>query len=182
MSIGCRRGSRRSAVKRLHVNQHVLRANKATGRRDQPLTVKYRGQNLRASSVRIQGPSTLVYRPDDPLDCGATVWIETESTLRIDDPENAVRYGPQVNLSVTLVEHGLQADFSDDMDGSSFICRDFSGNHKIDVLRLRLLEHLQKAIHEFVKNPDGKSSSGDESPVRGGRRQRARTGRAARRT
>lgn len=73
---------RGGTIKRLHVNQHVIKAN-AKGGDDPPLTVKTTGRNYKAREVRIDGPSTLVYRPDKPLDCGARVWIETTAPLEV---------------------------------------------------------------------------------------------------
>ena len=50
-------------LKRIHVNQHVIRRNKKTG--------------------DILGASRVVYSPDKPLSCGATVWIETDADIGI---------------------------------------------------------------------------------------------------
>ena len=67
----------------IHVNRHVIAANKKRGRVDPPLTVKnYRETNY-GHNVHIDGPSVLVYRPEKPLSCGATVWVETEAGVRI---------------------------------------------------------------------------------------------------
>ena len=64
---------------RIHVNQHIIRANKKNGHNDPPLTVKTYKTNRRAHSVSINGPSSVVYRPEKPLSCGARVWIECKS-------------------------------------------------------------------------------------------------------
>lgn len=49
------------------------------------LSVKtYKGNNV-GHVVEIDGPSTLVYRPKDPLSCGARVWIETDALVRLFD-------------------------------------------------------------------------------------------------
>jgi len=66
---------------RIHVNQHVVRANNKTGATDPPLTIKQGRKNTPAHEVEIHGPSTVVYRPDKPLSCGARVWVETESEI-----------------------------------------------------------------------------------------------------
>lgn len=67
---------------RIHVNQHVIKANRQNGTNDPVLTVKtYRG-NVYAHEVQIDGPSKVVYSPDKPLDCGARVWIETDARVR----------------------------------------------------------------------------------------------------
>ena len=68
---------------KIHVNQHVIKANGKTGARDPVLTVKTYKTNAYASEVFVDGPCVVVYRPDNPLPCGAKVWIETESGVRI---------------------------------------------------------------------------------------------------
>jgi hypothetical protein len=50
-------------LKRIHVNQHHIRANAQDG------------------GVTINGPSRVVYRPDTPLSCGARLWVETEADV-----------------------------------------------------------------------------------------------------
>lgn len=75
--------SRRPCRTIIHVNQHVIKQNRATGAQDPPLTIKTYKQTRRASACRIQGPSIVVYRPNHPLACGARVWIETTSPVRI---------------------------------------------------------------------------------------------------
>lgn len=66
----------------IHVNQHVIRANAKSGRRDPVLTIKTYKGNTYAHEVAIEGPSRMVYSPDRPLSCGARVWLETESQVR----------------------------------------------------------------------------------------------------
>jgi hypothetical protein len=73
-------------ITRIHVNQHVIRANAKTGATDPVLTVKSGGGNTYASSVTVLGPSRVVYSPCKPLSCGARVWIETTSQVEIDAP------------------------------------------------------------------------------------------------
>jgi hypothetical protein len=67
----------------IHVNQHVIKNNRKTGRQDPVLTVKTYKSNTYGSSVTIHGPSRVVYSPDKPLSCGAHVWIETESQVDV---------------------------------------------------------------------------------------------------
>ena len=68
---------------RVHVNQHVIRANIKNNANDPVLTVKSGKTNTYAHNVKIEGPSTVVYSPDKPLSCGAKVWIETRSNVEI---------------------------------------------------------------------------------------------------
>ena len=70
--------------KRIHVNQHVIRANAKKGESNPPLTVKTSKANHKCTSVEVQGPSTVVYSPEKPLSCGAKVWVETNSPVLVD--------------------------------------------------------------------------------------------------
>lgn len=69
----------------IHVNQLVVRKNKKTGSRDPVLTVKTGRKNTYASEVEITGKVRVVYRPDKPLSCGATAWLETYGVVEILD-------------------------------------------------------------------------------------------------
>lgn len=69
-------------VTRIHVNQHVIKANKKDGKSDPVLTAKTSKGNTYAKHLRILGSrgeivAEVIYSPDKPLDCGAHVWIET---------------------------------------------------------------------------------------------------------
>jgi hypothetical protein len=67
----------------IHVNQNKIKQNKRSGLREPVLTIKTYKTNDYASEVLIQGPCKIIYSPDKPLPCGATVWIETESEVVI---------------------------------------------------------------------------------------------------
>lgn len=66
------------SITRVHVNQHVIRANAKSGENNPVFTIKSKGKNTYAHRVRVVGEMELVYSPDNPLSCGAKVWIETE--------------------------------------------------------------------------------------------------------
>ena len=70
-------------MKRIHINQHIIRRNHKTGEREPVITVKEGKSNEYAHAVEINGPSKLVYSPDKPLSCGARVWIETDSEVNL---------------------------------------------------------------------------------------------------
>jgi hypothetical protein len=74
-------------VSRIHINQHIIRKNKKEGTRDPVITIKQSRGNSYAHEVEVTGPCRVVYRPDNPLPCGAQVWIETESDIHITDPD-----------------------------------------------------------------------------------------------
>ena len=81
---------------RIHVNQHVIRSNHKTGEREPVLTAKTYKANHYGHEVIIFGQDGLeaarvLYRPDQPLSCGARVWIETENkTMTIRRYENGI--------------------------------------------------------------------------------------------
>ena len=74
----------RSRLKRIHVNQHVIRRNAKEGADEPPIRVKVGRENIPAHRVLIDGGSELVYRPDKPLSCGARLWIETRAPLVVE--------------------------------------------------------------------------------------------------
>ena len=61
---------------KIHINRHKIRSNAKNGEREPVITVKTYKSNEYAMSVKINGPSVVVYSPDKPLSCGAKVWIE----------------------------------------------------------------------------------------------------------
>lgn len=67
---------------RIHVNRNHIRAN-AKGASMPVLTVKTYRSNIKCDRCIIHGPSEVVYRPDDPLPCGAKCWIETNAEVEI---------------------------------------------------------------------------------------------------
>lgn len=69
--------------KRIHINQHVIRANAKNGTNDPAITVKTYKDSTYAHRVEINGPSSVVYSPDKPLNCGARVWVETDDTVMV---------------------------------------------------------------------------------------------------
>jgi hypothetical protein len=73
--------------KYIHINQHKIRANKKNGTNDPVITVKEGRKNTYGHSVRINGPSKVIYGGNGKpvLSCGARVVIVTESEVEIDD-------------------------------------------------------------------------------------------------
>jgi hypothetical protein len=73
--------------KRIHVNQHIIRANKKDGTNKPVITVKTYKSNDYGHSVDFKQGS-VIYSPDKPLSCGATVWIETSDPVTIHNEED----------------------------------------------------------------------------------------------
>jgi len=67
----------------VHVNQHVIKANRKNGVKNPVLTIKTYKDNVYAHEVEVLGPSKIIYSPDKPLSCGAHVWIETQADVLI---------------------------------------------------------------------------------------------------
>jgi hypothetical protein len=68
----------------IHVNQHKIKANK--GQKGEPvLTVKDYKNNRKTDTAKIfyEGIeiARVVYRPENPLPCGAKCWIETQNEV-----------------------------------------------------------------------------------------------------
>jgi hypothetical protein len=72
-------------LKRIHVNQHVIRANRRAARLAPPLSVKTYKANAYAFEIEVHGPCRIVYSPEQPLPCGARVWIETAGHVTLHD-------------------------------------------------------------------------------------------------
>jgi hypothetical protein len=79
-------------LKRIHVNQHNIRANKKNNNTELPVfTVKTYKENLIANAVSIDGPSVMVYRPGDPLSCGAHCWLETRAPVQVHNNDGSTK-------------------------------------------------------------------------------------------
>ena len=67
----------------IHVNQHVIRANKKHGTNNP--VIKQGSKNTYCHEVDIKGPSKIIYGGNDKplLNCGARVVIETEADVEI---------------------------------------------------------------------------------------------------
>ena len=75
-------------IARIHVNQHVIKANAKNGENNPIFTIKQGGKNTYAFNVKVKGEMELVYSPDKPLSCGAKVWIETRGDIQLDNLAN----------------------------------------------------------------------------------------------
>lgn len=72
----------------IHINQHNTKHNRKNPDKKPVITVKTYKSNNYANGVDIFDDSgnvvaTLVYRPEKPLSCGATVWLETKNKIAL---------------------------------------------------------------------------------------------------
>lgn len=65
----------------IHVNQHVIKHNLKYGVELPPCRVQEGSKSRYCREVQINGPSRMVYHPNDPLSCGARLWIETDAPV-----------------------------------------------------------------------------------------------------
>lgn len=85
----------------IHVNQHVIRSNKKTGSKEPVITVKSHNSNEYGHVVVIydkegKEAARVIYRPEKPLSCGATVWLEVHGD----------------NASVEVINHNCVEELS----------------------------------------------------------------------
>lgn len=79
-----------SRIKRIHVNQHRIRRNIREEERQPVIAVKCGKQNIYGFDAFIEGDSVVRYRPDNPLNCGARLWIETHAMVVVDTGDEMV--------------------------------------------------------------------------------------------
>ena len=72
---------KRQRTKRIHINQHRIKANRKDSTTLPVITAKTYKENAYGHEVKINGPCTIIYRPNAPLSCGAHVWIETQEEV-----------------------------------------------------------------------------------------------------
>ncbi len=68
-------------IKRIHINQHKIRSNKKNNTDEPVITVKTSKNNYYVDEVEVKGSCKVVYKPHNPLSCGAKVWIETKDEV-----------------------------------------------------------------------------------------------------
>lgn len=78
--------------KRIHINQHKIRANAKNGTEEPVITCKTSKANVYGKMVEIyhedQVVATVKYEPNKPLSCGAKVWVETDAHVVVWQEEN----------------------------------------------------------------------------------------------
>lgn len=67
----------------IHVDQATIRRNRKLCTNDPPVIVRTYKGSKRVREVQILGPAIVKHSPHKPLSCGARVWIETESEVKV---------------------------------------------------------------------------------------------------
>ncbi|WP_287522356.1 DNA-binding protein [Okeania sp. SIO2C2] len=83
---------KRSGKNTVHFNRNHIDRNKSKQNNDLTiLSVKEGSSNLATGhEAEIHGPCRIVYRPEKPHSCGATVWIETLAAVTMVDYQEGV--------------------------------------------------------------------------------------------
>ena len=72
---------RAGPLKRIHVNKYIIASNAKTGANDPAITIQTSDGPLNCKVVAWSGMSIMKHDQENPLSCGAKVWIETKSAL-----------------------------------------------------------------------------------------------------
>jgi hypothetical protein len=70
-------------IKRIHVDRHVLARNKKHNENERAITVQTSKGPLKGHRVIIYGTSDVIQNEEQPLSCGARVWVETKSEVEV---------------------------------------------------------------------------------------------------
>ncbi|MEO0688070.1 MAG: hypothetical protein AAFY76_24180, partial [Cyanobacteria bacterium J06649_11] len=65
------------------VNQHVIRSNKKNEENEPVVRVQQGSRTGYCHEVEITGKCRIIYSPNNPLGCGARVWIEVEPDVAV---------------------------------------------------------------------------------------------------
>lgn len=139
----------------IHVNGGQIRTNRKTGAINPVFTVKHGKENIKTNSVVIEGPSELIYSPDNPLHCGARAWIETLAPVKCNPSKldsQLAHQKPDVSVNMVFVEYGYQVDIKIDGKSVHSECRDFGGSYKIKKLQQEFVAKILDLVEEFRKN------------------------------
>lgn len=77
----------------IHVNQHLIKSNLKNNTNHPTITVKQNSSTIYAWGINLLGPSKLEYHKDNPLSCGARVYIVTNHPIELLDQNNQIFEG-----------------------------------------------------------------------------------------
>lgn len=67
----------------IRISRSILKENVTRGRHEPVVCVEIAGNVSYCMEAEIDGPSRVVYRPDEPRIGGARVWIETDAPIHM---------------------------------------------------------------------------------------------------
>ncbi len=74
---------KKNTIKRIHVSQPNIKANHKDGGTRPVFSVVTSKGTFHGDKIDIRGPSELVYNEENPLSCGARVWIATLAEVEL---------------------------------------------------------------------------------------------------
>ena len=80
----------------IHINQHIIKRNAKTGERNPVITCKTYNSNIYGHEVVIKDENgkticKIKYSPNNPLSCGAVVWLETKARVEVKTVEETLK-------------------------------------------------------------------------------------------
>ncbi len=107
-------------------------------------SVKVTGFN---TTIEIKRTAAGVYNPDDTEQVAKIVakLLNRYAERKGHDMTN----DPCVTIDAVFVEYGYQIDILKDSHPVSSSCRDFGGNHPIEVLKESFIQYMERAIDAF---------------------------------
>lgn len=70
-------------MKIIHINRNIIQKNAKLGEVNPVCRVEENGAVRYCMEVIINGPSRMIYRPNNPRPCGAKLWIETDADVEL---------------------------------------------------------------------------------------------------
>ena len=81
----------KDGYKYIHVNRHVIDSNRKHGKDDPPIAIRVHSRKgvktarriVYGRFIRVYGETEFVYDNDNPLSCGARLWVQTSAPVRV---------------------------------------------------------------------------------------------------
>jgi len=67
----------------IHVNKPQIDRNRKQGTEEPVITIRHGDRQTRCHLVEIKGSCRVIYQPNNPLACGAIVWIEVPPDIQV---------------------------------------------------------------------------------------------------
>ncbi|MEA5536564.1 DNA-binding protein [Crocosphaera sp. XPORK-15E] len=77
------RKRRQEVMTFIHVNQTEIRDNRKNKTKHPVISVKRGSRSVLCNEVKIPGFGRIIYDPEHPKNCGATVWLEVEPHIEL---------------------------------------------------------------------------------------------------
>ncbi|MBV6621468.1 MAG: helix-turn-helix domain-containing protein [Rivularia sp. (in: Bacteria)] len=79
----------------VNVNRNNIRNNKNRENPEPVISVKHQGTNTQGFWIKINGPCEIIYRPEKPLGCKASLWMETFASVEVKTTKSDIPLNPE---------------------------------------------------------------------------------------